>query len=71
MSDTILLNENMNSFKIQVHACWLVSLLRSKIGQKTVHVPLKELELYMIKHCVPLGQAVFKWEQVKTKIYLP
>jgi len=25
----------------------------------------------MIKHCVPLGQVVFKWEQVKTKIYLP
>ena len=27
------------------------------------------LELLMIRHCVPLGQATFKWGQVKTEIY--
>ena len=66
MSDTIMFVESINSFKIQVHACWLVSLLRSKIGQKTVHVPLKEL--YMIRHCVPLGQV---GASENSTIYLP
>ena len=53
----------MNSFKIQVDVCWLVSLLRSPNWSK--HSTFKRT-IYDKTLCVPLGQVILKWGQVKT-----